>query len=307
MTDVCLVVPTLDRPNLLRRCIASVLAGDMQPAQLVVCDQSAGAATRLAADDLARQGSAIEYVHLQRPHTSRARNAGIYAARTTLLAFIDDDCVADPLWLSSLVRRYEADAVNEKVAAVCGRVLPLQEGSTSRRYAVSSRSSTELRRFRRLKGAQESKTFRGWAPWDAGTGGNMLAPRAALLAVGGFDERLGPGSPGRAAEDIDLLYRLSSRGTLVYEPAATVYHPMQTRDGRLRRRFTYGQGMGSMLGLHMESGDRSARGLLLLYVRHQIANAARHGVWGLPESTLHLAGASYALLRVWLETRLGRK
>jgi GT2 family glycosyltransferase len=304
MSSACVVVPTLDRPDLLTRCIESVLKGERQPDQLVVCDQSIDTETRQAVEKINQEGATVQYLHMERPHTSMARNAGLYASRTSLVAFIDDDCVAHPRWLNALVSRYESASAKESIASVCGRVLPLREGNTARKHAVSSRNSPNLRYLRRGKG---SKTFAGWAPWDAGTGGNLLAPRASLLAVGGFDTRLGPGSPARSAEDIDLLYRLSEQGTLIYEPAAAVYHPMQSRGGRLRRRFSYGQGMGSMLGLHLWERDKSARGLLLLYVRHQIANAARRGAWGLPESTLQLAGAGYALVRIWLETKVGQK
>ncbi|MEO5951804.1 MAG: glycosyltransferase family 2 protein [Chloroflexia bacterium] len=302
MSSVSVVVPTMDRPELLRRCVQSVLRGERSPDRLVICDQSRDTSTEQFAQELARDYQLIEYVRMERPHASQARNAGFYVSSTTLVAFIDDDCIAGSRWLSALVGRYETASNLEKVSAVCGSVLPIRNHDSSGKVPVSSRTSSRLRFFRRDATGQ---AFRGWAPWDAGTGGNMLSPRSALLGIGGFDDRLGPGSFAGAAEDIDLLYRLSRVGTLVYEPEAPVYHPMQSRGGRLHRRISYGRGMGAMLALHMAGGDTSARDLLLLYLRHQIANSARHGIWGLPETALQLAGAGQALVKVWQETRTG--
>jgi hypothetical protein len=137
-----------------------------------------------------------------------------------------------------------------------------------------------------------------WAPWDTGSGGNILSPRQTLLDIGGFDTLLGPGTPTRAAEDIDLLYRLTQVGTIIYQPEAIVYHATKSRKDRLASRYVYGRGMGSMLAKHLASADRkTARQLLMLYIRHQGANVFRHGAWGPVETLLVLSGALGALMR----------
>jgi hypothetical protein len=170
--------------------------------------------------------------------------------------------------------------------------------------AVSSRTSTERRLFNGRDGSME----RGeWAPWDAGTGGNILAPRTTLLAISGFDRSLGPGSPGAAAEDIDLLYRLARTGTIVYEPDGVVYHPLSTHRARLLSRYRYGRGMGAMLARHLARKDPAARQLLLLYVRHQGAQALRRGVLGPVEALLSLAGVSVPVTRYWAGTLRQRR
>ncbi|MGA7729837.1 MAG: glycosyltransferase [Chloroflexia bacterium] len=302
---ICVVIPTLNRPLLLRRCLLSVLQGERLPEQVIVCDQSTGQDTREVVVDLIPQWPILVYMHLPRPHASEARNAGLDAAETELVAFIDDDCVAHPLWLWSLAQGYAEVSKEQPVSAVAGRVLPLPIPAGPRKagHAVSSRVSKIKRYYKRT---DDAESHRGWAPWDIGTGANLLAPRHALSRVGGFDTQLGPGSTHRAAEDIDLLYRLAAIGTAVYEPAAIVYHPTRDRWGRLSSRLVYGGGMGAMLGRHIVSGDSAARGLLLLYVRHQFANMTRRGGWGPLEAALTLAGTLRALARVWLETRMER-
>ena len=74
----------------------------------------------------------------------------------------------------------------------------------------------------------------GEAPWEVGTGGNLLLRRAIFDRVGGFDEEFGPGARFRAAEDVELLERLLHAGaTLAYTPRAVVHHEMKTRSDRL--------------------------------------------------------------------------
>lgn len=290
--SVCVVIPTMNRPAVLRECIQSILTGEMLPDQIIISDQSESNSTRLLAEGLAGSSVEMRYLHLQRPNASAARNAGVRAARTELVAFIDDDCVAHGGWLAALVGEYAASRGRESISAVTGSVLPAFSGKL--RVASSSRSSPQRRVYRLSEGGME----RGeWAPWDTGSGGNILSPRRKLLDIGGFDTRLGPGTPARAAEDIDLLYRLAGAGAIIYQPDAVVYHAAKSRRDYLASRYPYGKGMGSMLAKHLATErSRTARQLLILYMRHQGANVFRRGAWGPLESFLALSGAVGALI-----------
>ncbi len=293
--SITVVIPTLNRPAVVRRCVESIVRGQRLPDRIVVCDQSAGelaAETRRLVESAAGPDVQLKYKHLGRPSASAAGNEGIDSARTDLVAFIDDDCIAGERWLAALAGAYEATSDVEPVSAVTGRVLPMRTRKAG--VAVSSRTSTERRLFRGRDGSME----RGeWAPWDAGTGGNIVAPRTTLLAAGGFDLHLGPGTPAAAAEDIDLLYRLGRMGTIVYEPDAVVYHPQSTHRSRLMSRYRYGRGMGAMLVRHLARKDPAARQLLWLYLRHQSAQALRRGVLGPVETLLSLAGVLVPVIR----------
>lgn len=286
------VIPTYNRPDAVRRCLQSILSGEMQPQQIVVCDQSKSDATRHMIEAQFGQASIVTYLHLQKPNASAARNAGLYKAKTDLVAFIDDDCVADRRWLAALVEEYAAASKQEDVSAITGRVLPLFTGK--RQVPSSSRVSTVRRVYR----AQLGGLDRGeWAPWDTGTGANILAPRNTLLSLRGFDTKLGPGSQAYAAEDIDLLYRLSKEGAIVYQPGAIVYHPAEQSAGRLRSRYRYGAGMGFMLARHIRRGDQTARRVLMLYLRMRFALLFDGELKQLPERVTVLIGAFSALSR----------
>jgi len=68
---------------------------------------------------------------------------------------------------------------------------------------------------------------------------NALVARAALTAIGGFDDRF----PGAAGEDIDLAYRLLEIGDLSYAPCAVTKHAFEPGLGPFVRRFVrYGRG-----------------------------------------------------------------
>ena len=267
MSRVSVVVCTMDRPDALARCLRALRECTPPPAQVVVVDQGA----RPAAPE------GVEVVRMGERGVSRGRNRGARAAEHELLAFTDDDCVPAPDWIGALLRGFEGGA-----DGVTGRVLPLPgEGGV----AVSSRTSTERRTF----------SGPGQTPWDIGTGGNLSLRRSAFEAVGGFDEALGPGTPARAAEDVDLLYRLANAGcTLRYEPDAVVYHELKTRRARVGGRYGYGYGLGAFLARHAAAGDEHARALRRRYaaaLARRAASGLRHGDgWPAVEGALTLAG-----------------
>ena len=245
---ITVAVAACDRPAPLARCLEAVVRGTALPAQLVVVDQSADGAVEAEVGKLVVPGVAVQYIRQARRGLSASRNAALAAATQPVVAFTDDDCVPDRDWLAAMQTTLAAP---EPPAAVAGRVLPLGE-PTAGTYAVSPRAADQATEYRA-----------GAVPWAVGTGGNFAASRAWLDRVGRFDERLGAGSPGKAAEDADLIYRLLRAGGVVrYEPEAVVYHERQTEQQRLRSRWTYGFGIGAACALWARRGDPGALRLL---------------------------------------------
>src|SRR3954470_21926912 len=97
------VVPTFNRPDLLERCLAALVAQDLSPDayEIVVADDAASAQTaEQVARWVARAAPAIRYVAVRGAHgPAAARNQGWRAARGDVVAFTDDDCVPLPGWL----------------------------------------------------------------------------------------------------------------------------------------------------------------------------------------------------------------
>ena len=161
-----------------------------------------------------------------------ARNAGLAAARTPLVAFLDSDVVPEPGWLEPLLARLADPAVGLVAPRIVA--LPPVTGWLGRYEAV--RSSLDLGPDPALVVPRSRVAY---------------VPSAALLvrrdAVGaGFDEDM------HVAEDVDLVLRLHAAGwRLRYEPAARVAHDHRTslRAWWLRKAF-YGTGAAPLALRH---------------------------------------------------------
>ncbi|MCW2600406.1 MAG: glycosyl transferase family 2 [Frankiales bacterium] len=90
--SITVVVPTVDRVDLLRRCLRGLTGNDV----LVVHDGNREVVALL--DELGVRG-----LEISERGVSAKRNAGWRAATTDLVAFTDDDCEPAPGWLAALV------------------------------------------------------------------------------------------------------------------------------------------------------------------------------------------------------------
>jgi glycosyltransferase involved in cell wall biosynthesis len=239
--DVSVLICTRDRSALLEGCLDSLLNGSPAPAEVVIVDQSEDQATRLAVSR--RQGAAVpvRYVRGIGKGLSRAKNQGIADCAAAVIAFTDDDCLADPGWVEALT----APILAGRAEAVVGRTLPEKSaGGLEETSSVYSPGGCPV---------FSKRTH----PWRVGGGGNFAASRDALRRTGDFDERFGPGAPLESAEDMDMTHRLLRRGErIVYAPNAVIRH-RSWRSAPQNRRLSraYGIGAGGYFAKHFAAGD----------------------------------------------------
>lgn len=284
--DVTVAVATAGRARSVARCLDAVLAGTLRPGELLVVDQSDDDETSDVVMKLRdRTQVPIVYLRQERRGLSASRNAAIEAAGAPIVALTDDDCVPSPGWLSALVAGFTRGG--EAAQSVTGRVLPL--GEPTQGYAVSSRTD------------EERAEFSGFTyPWLVGTGANTAVVRERALDVGGFDERLGVGTPGRAGEDLDFITRLLRAGAVIrFEPDALVYHERQSRERRRATRSSYGRGVGACCGIWLRERDPTATKTLHAWLGMRTGRLARAAVHGDTERVLEellvLAGTAGGL------------
>lgn len=272
---ISVVVPTRDRPALLEACLAALAAALGPDDQLIVADSASTRPVSLGP----QVGGRAEVVRCELPGASRARNAGWRRARHQLVAFVDDDIRVTPGWADAI---RACAAAHPEAAFFTGRVsVPPSGPPVSRPVAVLDRD--------------EPAVIDAASTGSLGHGANLVVRRAALEAVGGFDERLGPGTRLHAAEDYDLFDRLLARGmTGRYEPSVSVHHE-QWRDRRalLRLDWSYGIGGGARL-VKLARTDRA---------RARRAATVAFWTWGLRPAIRDLAagyqfGFAYAMARV---------
>jgi GT2 family glycosyltransferase len=113
----------------------------------------------------------------------------------------------------------------------------------------------------------------------------MALRRRAVLDVGGFDERLGPGAPAHG-EEHDMVLRLREREwRVVFVNAPPVQHLEWRRDEEQRcNALVYERGGGAFVGAALRRSPRSGGQLLkqrLLYQWMLINADRRFGLRGL--------------------------
>jgi O-antigen biosynthesis protein len=221
------VVCTRHRPELLARCLESLVQLEHPRYELIVVDNTPGdrEVERLAVDAGAR------YVVEPREGLSRARNAGAREARGVVVAYIDDDAVAEEAWLS----RHAAALEDPTLVATTGRILPisLNAPSASVHEAVGGEDLGDVRFHvdRETPAWFQMANFGG-----VGVGSNMAFRRVLFEAGWGFRESLGLGAsiPGEEHYAFFMLIRDGHR--IGYLPDAIVYHDYPITRNALRRR-----------------------------------------------------------------------
>lgn len=236
-------VATLNRPEGLARCLDGLLAGEVLPDEVLIVDQSHDDKTQLMVEQRRASGVPIIYVRQARLGLSASRNAAFANSSFSIVAMTDDDCVPDCRWVSTITKVFSSSAVSVP-DAMTGRILPLGP-EVPGFYAVSSRDRPVPTEF-------SGKVV----PWLVGSGGNFAVKREWFDRVGGYDERLGAGSPGLAAEDADFFYRLLVAGARIrYEPQGVIYHERQALSRRLQAQWSYGYGIGAFCSMTFRRGD----------------------------------------------------
>jgi len=199
--DYAVVIPTLGRPSL-QVCLDALADADGPlPRQIVLVDDRHDTPDPLPARVPAVFADRTVIVTLEGRGPAAARNAGWRAAEPAeWVAFLDDDVRVGPRWRKELL----ADLTGQpaQVAGVQGVIdVPLPP---DRRPTDWERGTAGLATAR-------------WITAD------MAYRRAALIAVGGFDERF----PRAFREDADLALRLLGQGWELRQGDRTTTHPVR--------------------------------------------------------------------------------
>jgi glycosyltransferase involved in cell wall biosynthesis len=200
-----------------------ILSVDNEPALYGLLTAKVGSPVRLVLNESAKGLSAT-------------RNAGISVASGDLLAFLDDDAVAEPEWLARLTAPFGDPSV----------------------FATSGRAVLSWSGARPVWFPEELEWIVGgslsWLPSKVMTisnpqGHNMCFRRDVFATVGMFETSLGRcGDGGQAGEEREFSLRLARRfphANGVYEPAAVIHHkvPLQRERWSYLVRRSYQEGL----------------------------------------------------------------
>lgn len=288
---VSVVVCTRARPDKLTsllRSLANVRRPDSVELEVVVVNNGSGEETPRVVERIGRD-SGLELRLLADPGAvvAAARNRAIRESRGEIVALVDDDCLVAPTWLAQIGREFRPSS---NVDVLGGRV----ELYDRRDRPVTVRTDRKRKRF------EPTELF------SSLPGCNLCFRRIVWEEIGGFDERFGPGTGLRAAEDSDLLFRAYRAGfRMVYSPDLLVYHHHGRRTdddvSELEQRYLVGR--GGFYAKHVLSGDGEAARLAwweLGRLLRTMVGKWRAGEWPTREIG-RLRGLARGAVR-WLET-----
>ena len=253
--SICVVIPAHNAADTLARAIDSVLAQTRPASEIVVVDDAGTDDTAAVARSYRAQGVMLVSLHKRRG-AAGARNAGIAAAGSNWIAFLD----ADDEWLPAKLER-QAEAIDREPGAslvFCASEEFLPDGSCL--------GDT-------FRGGQ---VHTGEGAWKALLETNfvatptVMAPRALLLRLDGFDESLGVG------EDQDMWIKLALAGRLAYVPECLVRVHVRPKSLSVYRAADQSRHMLPMIERHLRlQASRLSKAEVRGILGERLGNAGR--------------------------------
>ncbi|MBB97359.1 MAG: glycosyl transferase [Rhodobacteraceae bacterium] len=270
MTDlpVSVVIVSRDRPEALARCLLGVSQLRYSNFEVIVVADKAGMARLWSMPEAAH----AKLVRYDEPNISHARNLGIVESSGEVIAFIDDDAVPEPSWLSHLIPPFLSDHVTAAGGFVLGR------NGISYQWTAQSVDLTGQAEAIRVDPDRVTLLSPNDDRGIKTQGTNMAVRRSWLASEGGFD-------PGfhYYLDETDVNLRLAEMGCLTaVVPQALVHHgyaanAVRTADRVPRDLFEIGASWAVFLDKHCPPDwrtralNRARRTERLRALRHMVA------------------------------------
>ena len=230
---VSVIIPVRNRPEDITDCLQSLswLDYPAEKMEVIVVDD--------ASDDNTPDVVSAFPVHLialkEHKQASCCRNLAAQGAQGEILAFLDSDCVPDPLWLRELIPAF-SDPSNGAVGGMVDSYLN-EKGLDCYEKVRSS-----------LNMGSWSKSSRNGDSFFYLPSCNLLVRKALFLQLGGFREDISVG------EDVDFCWRLQDQGQhSEYRPVGKVYHKHRNKMRHFcARRFDYGTSEPLLQRIHAQ-------------------------------------------------------
>lgn len=204
--DASVIVVSRHRAASLVRCLVALSQQDHPRFEVIVVADPEGLAAAEAT------GLGLKLVEFDQANISAARNLGLAQAAAPVVAFIDDDAVAEPTWLSRLVRPFRQVDVMAATGFVRGR------NGISLQWQAAM---VDARGQDHPLGVAEEGALLPSRPGHAvkTVGTNCAFRTAALRGIGGFDPAY-----RFYLDEADVNLRLGPQGLTAVVPLAQVHH-----------------------------------------------------------------------------------
>ena len=225
-----LIVATLGRSSEIGALLESLLAQGRDDFEVIIVDQNSDDRVAPVLQPYEAR-IRITYLRSSIRNANHARNLGLRAAQGEIVTFPDDDC----LYPEGVLARVDA-------AFHAAPALGVLTGP-----AASPEGGLGSGRWRETSGSIDLTNV-----WTSVIEFNLFLPRQLMLALGGFDETLGPGTRWGSAEGNDLVCRAMARGAVAqYDAGLRIIHPdKRLTEVAVSRAASYGRGLGFVLRRH---------------------------------------------------------
>ncbi|MBI0584320.1 MAG: glycosyltransferase family 2 protein [Methanomassiliicoccus sp.] len=203
---VTVIVCTYNRIQWLSKCLRSLEEQDPHPDEIMVVDGPSNDGTREMLELLESKGDIVLVKQPKLDGISSARNLGLAMAKSDIVCYIDDDAIAQPGWLRSILEMYS----EEDVGGGGGPVMNMIGELTMGKNAVAPNGEW----FDESRG----ECTDGLAQVMVGC--NMSFRRDALAGIGGFD----PYFKYHQDETDACLGVLHAGYRILYHEGAVVWH-----------------------------------------------------------------------------------
>jgi O-antigen biosynthesis protein len=223
---ISVIVCTYYGEATLRACLTSLQSLRYPDYEVLVIDDGSGEEVSKIAQDF----PSVRYIRQDHAGLSVARNRGAAGALGEILAYTDDDCIADEDWLL-----YLAAGFDDPKWVACGgpNIPPPPRNETESVVACAPGAPSHV-----LLSDVEAEHLPGC---------NLAIRKSALDAIGGFDPAYRV-----AGDDVDVCWRLrDAGGRLRFAPGAMVWHHRRyTVDAYLRQQSGYGHAEALLMLKH---------------------------------------------------------
>ena len=194
MPRVSVVIPTYNRPHLLKKLLDSLArqTAPLSTYEVIVVSDGSTDGTHDYLDGFCAEHQLFRYVVQKNQGPAAARNLGLELANGKYVAFTDDDCVASPEWVAEVSRYLDE---NEDVLGMEGQTVTIDNEVTPFTHQILGSG-------------------------ECYASCNVAYRRDAIRKAGGFDRSFFYGN-----EDVDVAWRVMGMGRVVYNENMVIIHP----------------------------------------------------------------------------------
>jgi len=202
------VIPTLNRQDVLIKCLKVLLKQKEDIFEIIVVDQTETKTKEL--ENFLKAHPEINYFYFEKKNLPAARNYGTKQAQGEIILFLDDDSIVQKGLIKAHLNNYK----DPKIGAVTGREILKDNPSfftSGKAQIITEKGEVKPNTTSITKGEVDSV-------WGA----NMSFRKEVLQKIGGFDENY-IGNAIREESDVSIRARISGY-KIIYEPKAKIIH-----------------------------------------------------------------------------------